>query len=428
MRKILTLVLCLVSVTRMAAMSQDDFSDTRTQIFDNSFKTLKISVADDFMSPTIIALNSENQILISFDELTSDRSYLCYSIYHCNADWKPSDLLDSEYIDSFNKADVTDVAFSRTTFEQYVNYHILLPNADMQPLISGNYLVRVYREDVPEDVLLQARFSISDDIVPIEAYALTHTDRGSNGDLQQVEFNLGKRNLTNIDPYSELLISVEQNGDPYTATFTSQPLRVETDKVVYAHNTDLIFHSGNEWRRFETTRADYPGLHTDSTRYNGKRYAAWLTPDEGRADKEYLYDETQFGRYMVREYNSNDSDTGADYIDTHFTLDFPRVMNARIFIDAEFTGHILSEQYELCYNSDKHYYSAVIPLKQGSYNYRYVAVATDADGSIKGSPTPELLEGNKAETINEYCIRVYLRRHSSRADRLVGSKTIYTTL
>lgn len=429
MRSLLRSVLSLAAVGVAGCFAADaDVTDTSTRIFDDNFRSLKIECVDDFMSPPSIMLDGDRRIVITFDELTSERSYLCYSLFHCNADYQPSQLLDHEYLAGFNKADVEDVGFSRTTFCQYVNYRITLPDGDMQPLVSGNYLLVVYREDDPDDIILQARFSVSEESVAVAAQATTHTDRGNDGMFQQLDIELDTQNLAGIDPFSELIVAVEQNGVPQSRVLISNPLRVEPSKILYSHNADLIFPSGNEWRRFETVRADYPGLHTDSTRYIDGVYHAFLTPDEGRADSPYIYDRTQFGRFKIREYNSTDSDLGADYIDTHFTLDFPEVMNADIFLDGEFTGHLLLPQYRMRYDYDTRLYHATIPLKQGSYNYRYVASPRNAGDSPQRAATPSLIEGNKAETINEYRIQVFVRKHGSRADRLVSDTTITTTL
>lgn len=416
------LLLGLTVLSALVCHAQQE--DTRQRIISPEFHTLKVENPDNFLSAPVITLGGDDRITVSFDEFTTDRSYLCYSLYHCNADWQPSQLLDSEYVSGFNKADVEDFGYSRTTFQQYVNYRITIPSEGMQPLASGNYLLKVYPEDDPEETLLQARFSVNEGIVAVDAEASIHTDRGSDGTVQQLDIALDTRSLQGIDPFSELIIAVEQNGVPQSRVLTSTPLRVEPSRIVYSHNTDLIFPSGNEWRRFETVRADYPGLHTDSTRYRDDRYQAYLTPDEGRADKPYTYDRTQFGRFKIREYNSTDSDLGADYVDTHFTLDFPQVMNADIYLDGEFTGHLALPEYQMRYDAANHLYRATVPLKQGSYNYRYVAIPRDG----KGLPEPSLVEGDKAETINEYRIQVFVRKHGSRADRLVADTVITTTL
>lgn len=418
--------LCLFFVAPIICMADD--WDTSTRIFSPDFRSLKVECEDDFMSVPTISLDGDRKIIISFDELTSERSYLSYSLYHCNSDWKPSQLLEMEYLPGFNKADIEDFGFSRTTYTQYVNYRIEIPNEDMTPLVSGNYLLTVYPEDEPEEILLQARFCVSENSVPITANASVHTDRGTNVGLQQLAVELNTESLQGIDPFSEILLVVEQNGVPQYRRVIQQPFRVESGRVIYNHNADLLFPSGNEWRRFETVRVDYPGLHTDSTRFVNGNYQAYLTMDEGRADQPYFYDRTQFGRFKIREYNSSDSNLGADYPDTHFTLDFPQLMNADIYLDGEFTNHLLLPEYKLNYNTDDHLYRAVVPLKQGSYNYRYVAVEKDADGNPKGLPTATLVEGDKNETINEYHIQVFLRQHGARADRLLGDTLIYTTL
>ncbi|MBQ5697156.1 MAG: DUF5103 domain-containing protein, partial [Muribaculaceae bacterium] len=98
--------------------------DTETKIFYPDFKTLKIQVADDFLAPPIIHLNSNEQITITFDEISDDVRYMQYRLIHCNADWQPSQLLDSEIVDGFNIANVNDYAFSSNTFVHYVNYLI----------------------------------------------------------------------------------------------------------------------------------------------------------------------------------------------------------------------------------------------------------------------------------------------------------------
>lgn len=422
-------LLCVMAMFCVATAVMADTTDTATRIFDTDFRTLKVECSDDFMSAPVITTDGDRSITFSFDEMTTERSYLCYKLYHCNADWQPSALFEDEYVEGFNKADVEDIGFSRSTFRQYVNYRITIPSADMQPLVSGNYLLSVYREEDPDDVVLQARFSVSEESVPVEAVASIHTDRGNDGLLQQLDIALDTRALPRVDPFSEIIVAVEQNGVPQSRVYTSMPLRVEPERIVYSHNADLIFPSGNEWRRFETVRADYPGLHADSTRYVKDCYHAYLKQDEGRAEKPYLYDRTQFGRFKIREYNSTDSDLGADYIDTHFTLDFPQLMNGDIYLDGEFTNHLLLPDYKLTYDPVTHLYYAVVPLKQGSYNYRYVAVARNDDGTSAGAPpSASLVEGDKAETINEYRIQVFVHKHGSRADRLVADTIITTSL
>ncbi len=68
---------------------------------------------------------------------------------------------------------------------------------------------------------------------------------------------------------------------------------------------------------------------------------------------------------------------------------------------------------------DKGAYLLEMPLKQGSYNYRYVAIPR------KGlrKPDPSVIEGNKHETRNEYRVQVWYRPIGGRYDRLLSDIT-----
>jgi 3-oxoacyl-[acyl-carrier protein] reductase len=55
-------------------------------------------------------MGSDDRINVSFDILDYDVHYLRYSVYHCDAFWRPSQLVESEWVSGFNQADITDYA------------------------------------------------------------------------------------------------------------------------------------------------------------------------------------------------------------------------------------------------------------------------------------------------------------------------------
>lgn len=392
--------------------------DTRQGERNPRFRTLRVSNPDNFMAPPVMRLGTDDRIEISFDEIGDDRSWLRYRLIHCNADWQPSRMQDSEITDGFNEAPVDDYAFSSNTFIHYVNYRIEIPNDDMSPLISGNYLLQVYPEDDPDDILLQARFYVAEPLVRVEGEVSPRTDRGFHDRWQQADIILDTSHFRVRDPFNDFIVVTEQNRDPSVSSSVEHPQRVSGDKVIYQHVPSLIFPASNEFRRFETVRADYPGMHVDSTRYIGSNYHAFLTPDLPRASKGYEYDRTQYGRFLIREYNATDSDLGADYVTVHFTLVTPPMADCDIYVDGDFSSHQRDSRYRMTYDSQSGAYTLQLPLKQGSYNYRYVAV-----GKTDGKEDYSRIDGDKYETSNEYMIRVYERLPGARADRLVGFAT-----
>lgn len=398
-------------------------ADTATAIFDPSVRTLSVRNPDNFMAPDVIRLGTSDRLSVNFDIIGDDRRYIRYRLIHCNADWQPSRLLESEYLDGFNEIEIDDYAFSSNTYVHFVNYDISIPSPDHPILASGNYLLQVFEESDPDEILLQTRFSVTENSSPIAARITTRTDWGFNTDWQQVELSADLSGLPSSNPYQDFVVTVTQNNRPETMRTVFNPLRVENGHAIFEHNPDLVFGAGNEYRRFETVRVDYPGMHIDSVIFGGTNWHAWLTPDQPRAGHPYSYDQTQHGRFMIDEYNSTDPNLGADYVTVHFSLDTGEIPGADVFVDGDFSLHHFDERNRMTYNHTTRRYEAQIPLKQGSYNYQYVVKSRKGE-SGKNTPDPTPIEGNLHETSNEYLIKVFHRPPGARADRLIGTALI----
>lgn len=405
-------ILLILSFTLSMAAAA---ADTMTGIFDEHFRTLRIDVNGNYMTPPVILLDSGDEMTISFDELAESNSYLRYSLMHCNANWTESTLVESEFLDGFNFGDVEDYEYSQLAATHYVNYRITLPNDRFRFKISGNYLIKVYRDDDPDDTLLQARFMVSESTAIVNADLLTVTDIDYNDAHQQVSVTVDATNAEVEDIFNDMMVYVNQNGRLDNEVMVRQPLRVSGKTAYYEHLRQLIFPAGNEYRRMETVSTTYPGMNIDSVEYHEPYYHATVATDYPRADDKYIYDQTQNGRFFIREYNSSQSDIEADYIVTHFTLDAPELPGKYIFIDGDLTQRRFDPQSLMTYNRATQRYENTMLLKQGAYNYQYLVVDKDSR-----SGATSVIEGDFYQTRNEYLIKVYTRRRGERYDRLIG--------
>ena len=161
-------------------------ADTSQAILNPRFRTLKVEKENNFLSPPVIQLGGNDRIVISFDEIGEDYSNLRFRLIHCNADWQPSRLIESEYLDGFNFEDIEDYAFSSNTFVNYVNYRFTVPSDNLHILASGNYIAEVFPQDDPDDVSLRARFQVSEDTAVVTGNSSPRTDRGFNDEWQQI--------------------------------------------------------------------------------------------------------------------------------------------------------------------------------------------------------------------------------------------------
>ena len=398
-------------------------ADTMPGVFDEYIKSVRIHAeGDDFGAP-IIVLGTDDRITIEFDQLAEDRSYFRYSLTHCNANWQPSGLIDSEFLDGFNEGTIEDYDFSRATKIHYVHYSLTIPNEQVSPTISGNYLLKIYDESDPEQTLLQCRFMVSESKAKIAAVASSQTDIDYNDAHQQVGVIVDVEGAQVEDPFNDVIVMVSQNGRLDSETSARQPLRVSGTQLYFEHRPQFIFEAGNEYRRFEVISDYYPGMNVADIQYFEPYYHYNIRTDEPRNNEPYIYDQTQRGRFFIREYNSDESDVEADYGVVHLTLESEEIPGAMIFVDGDFVNRTFDDNSRMIYNHARGAYERSFLLKQGAYNYQYLTVPP---GGRRGYTAQ--IEGDRYQTINEYLIKVYHRRRGDRYDRLLGTATITTDI
>lgn len=410
---------CVMVITAMAQGKVD----TRVHIFDNNVRSLKVCLASNMYIPPVLMMNSDDCLVVNFDYIDYDVHYLRYSVTHCNADWQPSQLVESEYVSGFNYADIDDYAPSEATYVHYYNYQFMLPNADMEFLVSGNYLLSVYEQDDPNTILFQTRFSVCEGTVGVYPQVTSRTDIEYNNRFQQVSFDIRYKPNQIKDPYSEFTCIVSQNSREDNAVTVNRPTMVGVDHVTYEHNRDLIFAAGNEFRRFETVNAHNINMGVQSIRYYEPMYNAILMIDEPRNETQYLYDKTQFGRFTIRNAEAfGENALQADYMITHFTLDtYGKLNGGNVWLYGEFLDGYPASQAMMKYDASSGCYTADLLLKQGAYNYMYLWVP---DGTSVGQTSR--IEGDHYETVNEYLVKVYDRPMGERYDHLIGYGVAYS--
>lgn len=407
-----TLVFTIAATSTFASAAS---TDTMEGIFNEHFRTLRTEVEGSPLAPPIICLNSEDHIRVSFDELADERSYLRYRLIHCNANWQPSQLVESEYLGGFNQANIDSWDYSRMTTVNYINYSLTLPNPDMQLLVSGNYLLQVYNEDDPDTTLLQTRFMVSECAANIYGDVFTVTDIDYNDSHQQLSLTVDASDCEVDDLFNDLMVYVAQNGRLDNEIAIRHPLRVSGNTAIYEHLRPLIFDAGNEYRRMEIVQKTYPGMRIADVDYFDPYYHATVYTDYPRNQDPYSLDRTQHGRFFVREYNSSRSDLEADYIVTHFSLEMPELAGKSVFLDGDMVHRRFDPSSLMIYNRATGRYEKSLLLKQGAYNYQYLTIGP---GDSSGSTAD--IEGNFCPTNNEYTVKVYHRRRGDRYDRLLG--------
>ena len=391
----------------------------RTQVFREDIRSLEIKVEDELISTPVIELNGDRKIEISFDAMHRASERFAYSVIHCNADWKKSDLIPIEYMKGFQRMAIDDYANAIGTTTHYTNFRLLLPNDDLQLLVSGNYAIQVVDEDSPDRIAFTACFSVVEPLVEIQASVTGNTVIDFNKEHQQVDFDIIPKNINISYPQNDLKIFVYQNNN-LDDIRTNIPLSMISNRQIqYRRLRDLIFEAGNEYRRIEFQTHRYNGMGVEAIAFYNPYYHVTLYRDQKRNKKTYLYDQDQNGRFFIRCSGCNDHDTESDYYVVHFSLTSEPMPNGKMHLYGDFFNANLDVQSQMDYNNETGAFEKAVLLKTGLYNYQYVFME---DGESK--PSFKWTEGNFFETENEYNILVYYRPVGARFDRFIGYKNI----
>lgn len=387
-------------------------SAQRNEIFSSDIATLQVHNTQQLraMLP-VIQLNSGEQIQISFDNFRHEYRRFTYKITHCEADWSPStQLFSSDYLEGFSdNLVIENIQESVNTNVEYTHYSFRLPNDQCRITQSGNYKVSVYDED--ENLMLNACFMVVDPTMHVELYSTSNTDIDFNRAHQQVEMKLKYGNLPVIAPNNQIKTVVLQNGNWNDARVNMKPQFVLRDGLQWQHCRGFIFDAGNNYRKFECLSVDHPTMGIESIDWDGSNYHAHLWPDLPR--RNYLYDESAQGVFVIRNSDDNGNDYLSDYVIVHFTLQTDAT-NDEIYVSGGFTNYRLLPQYQMKYDAVTRNYTLSLLMKQGYYSYEYVR--RNADGSIQLLPS----EGNFYQTKNQYQALIYYRGTGERTDRLVA--------
>src|ERR1051326_1680587 len=160
-------------------------------IYKKSIHTVQLQREDFEFAPPVIHLGANERLKLLFDDFSTESKNYRFTIIHCDANWSPTDrLLQSEYISGFFDDGIIDYYYSKLTLQKYVHYELLFPTENLKPSKSGNYLLKVFPDYDPTEVIITKRFMVVDervDIIPDVHHASIINDYNYK---QEIDFNI----------------------------------------------------------------------------------------------------------------------------------------------------------------------------------------------------------------------------------------------
>ena len=414
-RIILTLLIALFLSTNL--FGQSDPYDYQNKTYDKNIRTVQLYPNSaipraQLLSP-VIPLNSNQTLMLEFDELYQDEYTYQAKLVHCNADWTPSGLSPLQYLTDYNEFIITNAEYSFGTLTPYVHYNFEVP----RPIISGNYLLVIYADGDPEDVIITRRFMVFEQWVNISNENEIRNRGSYSLGKQELQFDIRYAQVDLINPMVNTSVSITQNQRWDNIISGIKPTFAKESQKVLEYNHfagPTTFDAGNEFRQFDIRSLKYFGFHVATVKFEKDGVDAWVELDRPRADLAYTLEQNNNGQFFIENLERKIPDIENDYALVHFSLQSQNI-NQSIYISGAFSNWLYTNENKLTYNNTSMAYEGSFLLKQGQYDYQYL---------ISDAANSNTIEGNKTDTRNNYEIFFYYRSPTLMADLLIGYQRV----
>jgi hypothetical protein len=390
-------------------------------VFNRNIKTVQLYKEGWEFSYPIFDMKSEAPLLLSFDDLSAEPQGLDYVIVFCDADWMPSRISYSEYMDGFYQNPLSQYTSSFNTSLFYTHYTLQIPNEDVKLKLPGNYIVLVYSDDEDKPLFVK-RFVVVDQQVEIISQIRRPTMPKYQNAFQEIDFTIVHSDYAIDNPYETVKVSIVKNNQWNFSIDNLKPLFIRNGELVYDYEDKNLFPGGNEYRSFDLKSLKYQSANIQSIAFVNNSWQVVLKPDSPRDRVSYMYNEDFDGKYLIQNKQGLDASNDAEYVHVKFTfpMDAP-LADGDIYVFGGFSDFNCSDDYKMVYSLEHKAYEYDLLVKQGYYNYQYVYVPKNTSKIDE-----RYFEGSFYETENNYIFYVYYRPFGCRYDKLIGVKIANT--
>jgi len=375
-------------------------------------KTVQFRGGTQFGQLPIVQLGQP--LTITFDDIIGDEASYFYTIEHYNADWTPSILAKSEYLDGMDNIRIFEQENSVSTLQLYTHYRLSIPNRNTRALTkTGNYILKIFSSD--QELIFSRKFMIYNPILAVGVEIKRSRDLKYVDSKQVVRFFVDGGETLLIDPRRNVKTVIIQNNDLKTAISDLVPQYNIGNKLEYRYDQESAFWGGNEFFNFDTKDVRNATAAISHVRLKSL-YHHYLYSNITRSYEKYTFNPDINGNFTITTLQGDDTTIEAEYAWTHLSLDHIEVdVDQEIHVYGNFNNYTLDESTLMTFNPATQRYELPLLVKQGFYNYRYVV--TDLDRNILA---PNIIDGDFWQTENDYQVLVYYKAPGARFDALLG--------
>ncbi|NDK56424.1 type IX secretion system plug protein [Pontibacter fetidus] len=371
-------------------------------------------VPEEVLEPAVTSLQQGQPIILEFDRLNAGPQRLVAKLIHCNYNWTPSNLTETQYLNDFNEYFITDVQSSVNTRVPYVHYRFRVPKVKM----SGNYVLEVREEG--GNLLLSRRMLVYQNLTTVTAKLGLPAGPSGRQTRQPVEFNVFYQDYELVNPAMEVKAVLRQNHRWDNAKTIASPTFVRDHlkrlEYVFFEPKDNFLGLA-EYRPFDTRSVRYNGIGVSDVNVQANPIEVFLQIDKNRSGDVYSQEPDINGKMLFNNREYGNGDVNSDYTWVDFELKASEDQTGEVYLLGALTDWKIRPESRMKYSPERQAYNGRLLLKQGYYNYQYVL---QQNQTIDYS----YYEGSHFQTENTYDILIYYRPPGSRADLLIGYEEI----
>ncbi len=386
-------------------------------VYKDNIKAVRFHMYGDQQAIPIYNLNSADQLELNFDDLDANVKSYYYTFQLCDYNWVPVDISPFLYIKGFTQQRITNYRYSSIALTRYTHYQAILPDKSTTITLSGNYLLKVYLDGDTSKLAFTRRLLVLDQKGAISAKITQPFTPQLYRTHQKVQFTANIQGLNTFSAAQQIKVVILQNNRWDNATKDIAPTFVRGNSLEYNTENNCVFPGGKEWRWLDLRSFRLQSDRVEKADYKKNTTDMYLFTDADRSAQKYVYFRDLNGMYLIESYETINPYWQGDFATVHFSLAAPNATpyaNKDIYLAGQLTNYEFNTKTKMVFNADRGMYECTALLKQGYYNYTYIAVD-------KNDPKQRLdLEGDYWETENTYTILMYYRSFTDRADQLIG--------
>lgn len=367
----------------------------------------------------VITMNQ--QLVLSFDDLTNSSEIYRYTFKHYDRNWQEDNLFFTEIANGSMNALLDQFQYSFNTMQAYTHYTLKFPNEKIQPKISGNFEIIVYKESVDRPILTK-RFYVVEDQANVGIKVSRISDAKNPNINQRVEVQVTSKGGDLTSNVNSMTLNVAQNNNMSATVGNLKPSSTLGSQLLF-QQMNLAFPGNNEFYYFDNKNMK---MAADMVRETGERdgvnhtflHPVWAFP------LNYQYQPDVNGAYYFRRNDvglERNAEREADYAWVYFSLDSDPI-DKEIYVVGGFNDYKATNTNLMTYDAAAKKYVAKIYLKQGFYNY--VLATKESNGKLNLGE----INGNFWQTENLYQGFLYYKPFGRNYDGLLGYGELRTPI